>query len=167
MYRTKRLRDHLHLHHHHHHHKHSAGSREDTPLLNVSSTSTSRSNQEVARPSHIRFNSSSNPIPPSEIPNNRIPLLLDPEQVTMIHNLNTLHLERVLTFWPWCWNTHAMLVVRYVYSSGSSYSGFSRRKLIERAAKRFKYQEEGRAVVRNWAEWILEVGNEVASSANQ
>jgi hypothetical protein len=38
----------------------------------------------------------------------------------------------------------------------------NRVKLMVRAAKRFKYQEEGRKVVRNWAEWILEVGEEVA-----
>jgi hypothetical protein len=144
--RTKRLRNYLHLHHHHSH------SKERTPLL----TSTLNS-----RPSHIRFDSSSNPIPDTqEIPANRIPLLLDPEQVTMIHNLNQLPLERVITFWPWCWNTHAMLVVRSVFLS--LLHVWCRARLMIRAAKRFKYQEEGRKVVRNWAEWILEVGEGVA-----
>jgi hypothetical protein len=105
---TKRLRNYLHLHHHHHTH-----SKERTPLL--------ASTSDSARPSHIRFDSSSNPIPDTQdVPANRIPLLLDPEQVMMIHNLNQLPLERVITFWPWCWNTHAMLVVRYVFLSPPS-----------------------------------------------
>ena len=151
MNRTKRLRNHLHLHHHHHSH-----SEEHTPLLTSSSNS--------ARPSHIRFDSSANPIPDAqEIPVNRIPLLLDPEQVTMIHNLNQLPLEKVITFWPWCWNTHAMLVVRYVCHFPPSLR--CRVRLMLRAAKRFKYQEEGRKVVRNWAEWTLEVGEEVAQTS--
>ena len=112
MNRTKRLRNHLHLHHHHSH------SKERTPLLTSSSNS--------ARPSHIRFDSSSNPVlDTQEMPANRIPLLLDPEQVIMIHNLNQLPLEKVITFWPWCWNTHAMLVVRYVPRSTTSPSPFS------------------------------------------
>jgi len=106
--RTKRLRNYLHLHHHHHSHSHSE---ERTPLLTASTS-------DSARPSHVRFDSSSNPIPDTqEVPANRIPLLLDSEQVTMIRNLNRLPLEKVITFWPWCWNTHAMLVVRYVFLS--------------------------------------------------
>jgi hypothetical protein len=33
---------------------------------------------------------------------------------------------------------------------------------VFRAAKRFKYQEEGRKVVRDWAEWVVDVGEGLA-----
>jgi len=115
---TKRLRNHLHLHHPHLSNK-SAGTEvgEGTPLL-TNPISISTAMPEPDRPTHTRFinKSFTNAIQgePTPTPPNRIPLLLDDEQMEMIRNLNTLPLERVITFWPWCWNTHAMLVVRYV-----------------------------------------------------
>lgn len=47
-----------------------------------------------------------------------------------------------------------MLIVRYVHLTLTAC-----RVLVAelgRAAKRFKYQEEGRGVVRRWAEWAVD-----------
>jgi hypothetical protein len=49
---------------------------------------------------------------------------------------------------------HVGSQVRRLFSSIQDMSA----DLVFRAAKRFKYQEEGRKVVRDWAEWVVDVG---------
>ncbi|WVW79800.1 hypothetical protein I302_101770 [Kwoniella bestiolae CBS 10118] len=68
------------------------------------------------------------------------PLLLTPAQKLMISNLNDAipHAERVIAWFPWAYNSHAMLICR--------------------DTKRFPWQEDGRGVVRKWAKFTYQAG---------
>ncbi|KAK6906990.1 hypothetical protein I203_100979 [Kwoniella mangroviensis CBS 8507] len=68
------------------------------------------------------------------------PLLLTPAQKAMIRNLNEAipHAERVIAWFPWAYNSHAMLICR--------------------DTKRFPWQEDGRGVVRRWTKFAYRAG---------
>nr|XP_018264423.1 uncharacterized protein I303_02589 [Kwoniella dejecticola CBS 10117]OBR86581.1 hypothetical protein I303_02589 [Kwoniella dejecticola CBS 10117] len=68
------------------------------------------------------------------------PLLLTSAQKTMIRNLNNAisHAERVVSWFPWAYNSHAMLICR--------------------DTKRFPWQEDGRGVVRKWTKFVYDAG---------
>ncbi|OCF40533.1 hypothetical protein I317_05624 [Kwoniella heveanensis CBS 569] len=71
------------------------------------------------------------------------PLLLTPAQKMMIKNLNSAipHAERVISWFPWAYNSHAMLICR--------------------DTARFPWQEDGRGVVRRWTRFVFNAGLEV------
>ncbi|WWC87476.1 uncharacterized protein L201_002365 [Kwoniella dendrophila CBS 6074] len=70
------------------------------------------------------------------------PLLLTPAQKLMIRNMNGAipHAQRVVSWFPWAYNSHAMLICR--------------------DTKRFPWQEDGRGVVRTWAKFVHDAGAE-------
>ncbi|WVF66937.1 hypothetical protein IAT40_001680 [Kwoniella sp. CBS 6097] len=71
------------------------------------------------------------------------PLLLTPAQKWMIKNLNRAipHAKRVISWFPWAYNSHAMLICR--------------------DTTRFPWQEDGRGVVRRWTRFVFDAGLEV------
>ncbi|ODN77056.1 hypothetical protein, variant 1 [Cryptococcus amylolentus CBS 6039] len=68
------------------------------------------------------------------------PLLLTPQQKLMIRNLNAAipNAERVVAWFPWAFNAHAMLICRTV--------------------ARFSWQEDGRGAVRAWTKFVFQAG---------
>jgi hypothetical protein len=100
----------------------SSGSRSGTTPQNSTSSTSTNTSTRTSTPTPTPPSATTPTKSNSQSTNtgaglmNRIPLLLDPEQAQMIDQLNS-HLpqmERVVTWWPWCWNTHAMLIVRWV-----------------------------------------------------
>ncbi|WVO14739.1 hypothetical protein L204_102377 [Cryptococcus depauperatus] len=70
-------------------------------------------------------------------------LLLTSQQKLMVQQLNEAipHAERVVAWFPWVYNSHAMLICRSV--------------------SRFPWQEDGRGVVKTWAKFVFESGEKV------
>ncbi|WVR04162.1 hypothetical protein IAU60_001161 [Kwoniella sp. DSM 27419] len=68
------------------------------------------------------------------------PLLLTPAQKLMIRELNAAipHAERVVSWFPWAYNSHAMLICR--------------------DTARFPWQEDGRGVIRKWSRFVHAAG---------
>ncbi|ORX36237.1 putative serine esterase-domain-containing protein [Kockovaella imperatae] len=68
----------------------------------------------------------------------QIPLLLTPAQKRMVRDLNKSlpQMQRMVAWFPWAFNSHALIVAR--------------------DTKRFAWHEEGRGVVRAWAEFVVE-----------
>ncbi|WVQ94679.1 hypothetical protein IAU59_001759 [Kwoniella sp. CBS 9459] len=71
------------------------------------------------------------------------PLLLTAAQKTMIRNLNRAipHAERIISWFPWAYNSHAMLICR--------------------DTARFPWQEDGRGVVRRWTRFVFDAGLDI------
>nr|XP_019012466.1 uncharacterized protein I206_03314 [Kwoniella pini CBS 10737]OCF51247.1 hypothetical protein I206_03314 [Kwoniella pini CBS 10737] len=78
----------------------------------------------------------SDPIEHSKI----APLLLSSNQKLMIKNLNDSipNAERVISWFPWAYNSHAMLICR--------------------DTKRFPWQEDGRGIVKKWTKFVYDAG---------
>lgn len=70
----------------------------------------------------------------------QVALLLTPGQKVMARNLQShlQHAERIIGWFPWAYNAHAVLVARDV--------------------RRFQKHEEGRGVVREWATRVVDAG---------
>ncbi|WWD16888.1 hypothetical protein CI109_101320 [Kwoniella shandongensis] len=79
---------------------------------------------------------------PSSSTTTAAPLLLTPGQRMMIKNLNEAipNAERVIAWFPWAFNSHAVLICRDV--------------------TRFPWQEDGRGVVKRWAKFVVDAGKE-------
>jgi hypothetical protein len=70
----------------------------------------------------------------------QVALLLTPAQKVMARALQThlQHAERIIGWFPWAYNAHAVLIARDV--------------------RRFKKHEEGRGIVREWAVRVVDAG---------
>ena len=123
-------------------------SRIDAIRLQTSTTSLATTNSSGASTPTLKSGSdSSSPIlvdgdaiddiPPRK---GQVALLLTPGQKVMARNLQAhlQHAERVIGWFPWAYNAHAVLIARDV--------------------RRFKKHEEGRGVVREWATKVVDAG---------